>query len=457
MKPLLVMIGCVCAIRAIGAEPDLEAERSLWSSPAFRKQFLGTYGVQAEVEPQLDPADQVVMEQVMAAMSGPNGLVKSRALILKQISPKSSAVLDFTLGNLYFQEEKYDDAVRWFQRAIIKFPNFLRAHKNLGLVHLRREDHAAARSSLTQAVTLGARDALTMGLVGFACAAEGDQASAENAYRQAILLQPAQAEWKLGLVKSLFRQNRFADALAVCTELLGTDPEQAAYHQLKANALLGMKEPLKAAAVFERLDLSGGATVANLNTLGDIYTNEGATDLAAGAYIRALKASRDPSADAFIRNTEVLAARGAYDAARQVVDAVRASFGDRLTPPDQARLLKVQARIALGSGSDEQSYARILEDLVRLDPMDGDALMSLGSYYARSGELERGCLQFERAAAIEKFEADASLRHAQALVKAGRFVPAVPLIKRSLELKPRDEVATYLTQVERLSKNQASP
>lgn len=432
-----------------------EEESAFWSSSAFRKQFLGTYGVQAEVEPQLDAADQALMEQVMTLMGGPQGLAKSRLLIQKNITRKSSAVLDFTLGNIYFQEEKYPEAVRWFQRAIMKFPTFLRAHKNMGLVHLRQEEFKAARGSLNTAVSLGARDALTMGLVGFACAAEGDHASAETAYRQAILLQPEQAEWKTGLAKSLFQQHRYDDAAAVCHELIAMAPDQPMYRQLKANALLGMKEPMKAAAVLEWLDLAGHASPANLNTLGDIYINEGAMDLAAGAYIRAIKRSGEPSPDQLIRNTEVLAARGGYEAAGPLIDQTRIALGDRLADKDRARLLKVEARIALGSGANDKEHALLLEEIVRLDPMDGDALMALGSYYARNGELDRGILQFERAASLEKFEADACLRHAQTLVKAGRYAGAVPLIKRSLELRPRDEVSGYLVQVERLAKNQS--
>jgi len=449
----VVMLLFSADLVAAREKPELE----LWSSPSFRRQFLGTYGVQAEVEPQLDPAEQALMEQVTAAMSGPDGLARSRTLIQKSITRKSSAVLDFTLGNIYFQEEKYPEAVRWFQRAIMKFPTFLRAHKNLGLVQLRQEEFKAARSSLNTAVSLGARDPLTMGLVGFACAAEGDHASAETAYRQAILLQPEQAEWKTGLAKSLFQQNRYGDAVAICNELIAMDPGQPVYRQLKANALLGMKEPMKAALVFEWLHLAGQATAANLNTLGDIYINEGAMDLAADAYVRAMKASGEPPADLCIRNTEVLAARGGYEPARSVIEQVRAVLGDRLSEKEQARLLKVEARIALASGAEEKDHAALMEEIVRLDPLDGDALMVLGSYYARTGELERGILQFERAAAIEKFEADACLRHAQALVKASRYAAAVPLIKRSLELKPRDEVNSYLVQVERLSRSQSGP
>jgi predicted TPR repeat methyltransferase len=59
---------------------------------------------------------------------------------------------------------------------------------------------------------------------------------------------------------------------------------------------------------------------------------------------------------------------------------------------------------------------------------------------------------FERAAGMSQYEADAILRHAQTLVRAGKYQQAVPLLKRTLELRPRDEVARYLEQVERAAR-----
>jgi hypothetical protein len=38
------------------------------------------------------------------------------------------------------------------------------------------------------------------------------------------------------------------------------------------------------------------------------------------------------------------------------------------------------------------------------------------------------------------------------LVKAGRYQDAVPLLKRAQELKPRDDIARYLEQVERAAR-----
>jgi len=97
--------------------------------------------------------------------------------------------------------------------------------------------------------------------------------------------------------------------------------------------------------------------------------------------------------------------------------------------------------------------ARVLEEIVALDPLDGEALMLLGELHARNGLTEKAMFYYERAESMEKFEADAKLRRAQLLVKQSRFTEALALLKRSQELKPREDVARYLEQVERVARS----
>ena len=62
-------------------------------------------------------------------------------------------------------------------------------------------------------------------------------------------------------------------------------------------------------------------------------------------------------------------------------------------------------------------------------------------------------LQYERAAGIVAFEADAKVRHAQLLVGQGKYAEALPLLKRAQQVKPRDNIQQFLDQVERITQN----
>jgi tetratricopeptide (TPR) repeat protein len=107
--------------------------------------------------------------------------------------------------------------------------------------------------------------------------------------------------------------------------------------------------------------------------------------------------------------------------------------------------------MASGEGSD--ATAAVLEEIIQIDPLDGEALMLLGQHYSKQGEPDRALLYFERAASLDAYEANAKVRQAQVLVSMGRYADAVPLLRRAQEIKPRDDINRYLEQVERIAKS----
>ena len=79
----------------------------------------------------------------------------------------------------------------------------------------------------------------------------------------------------------------------------------------------------------------------------------------------------------------------------------------------------------------------------------GGALLLLGRHFAQASDTERARMWFQRAAAVEAREAEARIREAQVLVGLRRFEEALPLLRRAQQIRPSDEVARYLEQVER--------
>ena len=187
---------------------------------------------------------------------------------------------------------------------------------------------------------------------------------------------------------------------------------------------------------------------------GDIYVNEGVPEMAVSAYQRAL-AKDGESADLSValRNVEVLVGRSAYTEAGSLLTRVKEVCGKKLGTTEKKRVLKLEARIAAAAGQSGAEQARLLEDIVALDPLDGEALLLLAQHYARNTDTDKACFLCERAAGIEKYEAEAKLRHGQILVKNGKYQEALPLLKRALELKPREDVQRYVEQVERAARS----
>lgn len=449
---ILMAAAAGVAVGDVGADDEIA---QLWRTPVFRREFMGSYGMKAEVEPRVSATERVVMANVAVLMGSKGGMEKARQLLEKAITADSTAVFDFTLASIYLQEDKLDAAARWYQKAVLKFPSFLRAHRNLGLVQIRKNVYDKAVAPLAKAIELGDVSGLTFGLLGFAYLQTEEYTAAEGAYRQAMLLQPDVPDWKLGLSRVLFKELKFEEAATLCGNLIRKEPARVDYWMLQSGAYLGMKQPLKAAQNYEALDSAGLATAGTLNTLGDIYVNEGVFDLAASAYLRAMDRDEQGSSDRYLRDAEVLAARGAGEEAARLVERVKTRMGKQIGDAERKRLLKLDARLAAtrASGGDEQR--RLLEEIVALDPLDGEALILLGQYHAGAGNSEKACFLYERAAGLEKFEAEAKLRMAQCMVRNGRYKEAVPLLKRALELKPREDVSRYLEQVERVARTKS--
>ena len=443
---------------------------AIWRDPEFQKQFLGTYGVRADIEPRITPAEQQELAQVANLMATEGGADKARELLerslavgvggdkhgkpgKKEAGAPVSAVYDFTLGSIYCSQTNLVAAAVWYTRAVEKFPSFLRAQKNLGLVYVQSNACEKAIGPLTHAIDLGAVDGLTFGLLAHCYSMSEQHVAAESAYRQAMMLQPDVNDWKLGLARCLFKQRKFEEAAALCGDMIRRDPARADLWLLQANAFLALKQPLKAAGNYELLDRAGKANVACLNTLGDIYVNEGVPELAVDAYLRALAkepGKADPAM--FLRDAEVLAARSAHTEAGSLIQRVKELCGAKLGATEQKRMLKLEARLAAARGSTGEEQAKLLEKIVALDPLDGEALILLAQHYARSDKPDKALFLFERAEGLDKFEAEAKLRHAQLLVKKTRYADALPLLKRAQELRPREDVARYLDQVERAAR-----
>ena len=199
------------------------------------------------------------------------------------------------------------------------------------------------------------------------------------------------------------------------------------------------------------MDRLGGSTADSLYTLGDIYSKEGLFGPAVNAYVRAMEKDSERQPNRVLVAAQFMTGSQALDEAGALLAGVERVYGDNLEQGLRKDVLRAKAKVAVALG-DNAAEAAALEEVLAMDPLDGDALILLGQYYGRTAEQEKAALYFERAAAISGFEADAMVRHAQMLVRSGEFKKALPLLKQAQSIKPRDAIQDYLEQVERRSK-----
>ncbi|MBN1256994.1 MAG: tetratricopeptide repeat protein [Planctomycetes bacterium] len=428
-----------------------KTELEIWNSPRFQKQFTESYIAETEIEPRVTEDERKRMQKILTLMSD-DKLDDAVRLLERNRGEAASAVFDFTLANIHFKREELDQATEVYLAAVEKYPKFRRAWRNLGLIYVRQNKFKESLPALTKVIELGGGDALTYGLLGYSYSNAGNNISAESAYRMAIMLDPKTVDWKMGLARSFFEQSRYADAAALCKTLIVEYPDRADLWLLQANAYIGLEQPLKAAENYELVDQLGKSTKATLNMLGDIYINQEIYDLAVNYYIRAMEMNPDKKPERSVRAAKVMMVRGALSETKKLLASIESLHSDSLDEEGKKEILKLRARLAVAEGAGDEEV-RVLEQIVELDPLDGEALILLGQHSKRIGETEKATFYYERAASIEFFEADAKVRHAQLLVSTGKYNEALPFLRRAQQLKPRENIQKYLEQVERVAKS----
>jgi len=433
--------------------PESQPLASFWNSPEFVKSFMGSYGFNSAIEPAFANTNETAFYRSLAEILGEKP-EEAIAMLTTNLTAESSAIMNYTLGTVHLQVGDITNAVRQYEVATAKFPNFRRAHKNLGLALVKDAKYAEAIPSLTKTLELGGVDSTTYGLLAFCYLNMERYVAAEAAYRNAMLLSPDTLDWKLGLVKAQISQNKLAEADTLLNEILQEKPENDAIWKLQAGVYVQMEQPAKAAVNYEILRKLGKLDAQSLMLLGDIYMTLEERAMALPPYLEAIEKDPSRAGSRGVRVADILVGRAAWDEARAMFAKVREVAGDTLAEEEQLKLLKLEARVALANDEGEKA-AKTLEEIAARNPMDGEAIILLGDYFGNNGEREKAEFRYDLAAKITGFEADAMVKHAQLLVRSKEYARAVDLLTRAQKLKPRDSIGRYLEQVQRAAQASA--
>src|SRR6185503_14294226 len=261
------------------------------------------------------------------------------------------------------------------------------------------------------------------------------------AYRQALVFEPENLDFKLGLAKCSLSAANYDYALGLLDEMIKQYPERDSLWSLQANIYIQKDQPAKAAVSLEMLRRLGKATAQSLFLLGDLFMAQEARDLALAAYLEAVDKDGGQNLARALRPAQILVSRGAWDESRRLFAKIRGT-GSGLTGADELKLLKLESRVAMSTGKGEQAIAT-LEQITQQDPLDGEALLLAGDYYAKDGQKEKAEFRYQSAANISGFAADAYVKHAQLLVQSQKYAQAAELLRKAQKVKPRDNVQRY--------------
>ncbi|HEY5551580.1 MAG TPA: tetratricopeptide repeat protein [Opitutaceae bacterium] len=438
---LIAITACTLA-----AQAPRGVGQDFWSNPAMVEKFVGSYGMISSVEPKLSTSETEAFKKFAEAMK--TDANAATAILRSEVKADGShgAQVDFVMGNLSFQAGRADEAMKYYREAIRKFADFRRAHNNLGILLAQRGQFKEAITHLAKTIETGGGDAVTYGLMAYGYLQQNLYLSAEIAYRNALIFEPNNTDWILGLAKSLLESRKFDEAVLLLDDMLKTQETNADLWLFQANAFLGKGDVNRAAANLEIVRRLGKIQPDMLARLGDLFADAGAHDLALTAYQEAL--AKDPRLPipGLMQSAELLVARGGNQQGAQLVSQIRSTLGRSLSDSDKVSLQKIEARIAASRG-EVGDAAKTLELIVESNPLDAEALLLLANVYARRGEVEKADFLFSRASRIRGSEAVALVQHGRFLVRAGKYSAALTVLERAQSMRPDEHVSRFIEQV----------
>ena len=399
-------------ILGLAAEPapKLDPKRIINDSNGFLK----------EREPEMTAEEYALYEKVATMLpTQPEFALKLLEAMVNEKEPPSPA-FSFILGNVYYATGQIDKAESSYQSALKRYPTFLRGWSNLGVLYYSTDKFADAIPCFSKSVTLGDRDPMTFGLLGYCLERTGNVVAAEMAYMQALSGDPTSANWMEGLLRIYVQGKQYGRAESLVKNLIKERPTEARNWLTYANILLADNRRLEAVALLEASAATGVAGTEELILLADLYAEQKLYPEALAIYQKVLVPSPALGERKLLNLAQVLISGGRWPEAQTVLD----SLPKELTP--EGRINWLQVRSDLSAAQKKWPEARReLQELLQLAPLNGKALLSLGVAYAAEEDLPHATFAFEAACQIPECTYRASLELANIELKNRHYDKSV--------------------------------
>lgn len=415
--------------------PGLDPKRIINESNSFLK----------EREPEMNAEEYALYEKVaMMLESNPPFALRLLEAMMNEKEPPSPA-FEFILGNVYSAAGDHAKAEASYRSAVNRYPTFLRAWNNLGVLYYMTERFSEAVPCFSKSVALGDREATTFGLLGYSLEKIGNLVSAEMAYMQALAGDPSSSDWKEGLLRICIAGGQYRRAESLVRDLIREQPTETRFWLAYANIRLSENRKLEAITLLEICASTGAAGAAEWQLLGDLYAEHNLVPEAIGAYRKVLGTQREIGERKLLHFAQVLITGRRLEEAERLLS----SLPRELTPPGRLEFLQAEADLRIA----QQRWAearKALDELLALAPLNGRALLGLGTTYVAEEDFARAGFAFEAAYRVEATRYRASLELANLELKNRRYDRSVEYLEQALRLQKTDEVEDYLARIKAL-------
>jgi predicted Zn-dependent protease len=397
-------------------------------------------------EPEMTAEEYALYERVMTMMSTkPDFAVKLLEAMMSDKEPPSPA-FEFILGNAYYAAGQSDKAEERYLSTIKRYPTFLRAWINLGVLYYSTKRYDDAVKYLSKSVVLGDRDPQTFGLLGYSLEQLQKIVPAEMAYMQAMSGDPGNVTWLEGLLRIYIQGKQYGRAEWLVKDLIKQQPQETRFWMIYANMLLAQERKAEALCMLETCSAIGASDAQELAELADLYADQGLVPEAIGAYEHLRATSGELGEQKLLAFMKMLTSSRRFPAAEEALSAVEKD-------PVEGKSAKVMlAKSELLLAENKPQAARTSLDVVlATQPLNGEAILDLGKTYAAEENWPRALLTFEEAANLPDVGYRACLEVATIETRARHYTQAVHYLEKALQIEKAPAVEDFLARVRPLA------
>jgi predicted CXXCH cytochrome family protein len=302
-----------------------------------------------------DPEDQLYLAvaQVTQRANLDAGTARLRSLI-EQHQPEQ-ADFYFQLAEAYWNQQKLDEALPWYEQAVQRDPQHLIALRNYATVLAEAGRHSQSEQIVRQALEIAPDDPKALNNLGDVLVTLGRAPAAVPVLTKSLEGDPDSPEALQNLARAYGETGDAARAVEAARQSIRVRPDFAAAHNTLANLLVEQRQFAEAEQEFQKaLELDPNSAIAHYN-----YAN-------------------------------LLAAQEQFaDAERQLREAVRIAPTMAVGHRNLGNLL--------GMRGDAVGAERMFRRAIEIDPNDPESHYNLGNALAAQSRVAEASQSFRRA------------------------------------------------------------
>ena len=208
------------------------------------------------------------------------------------------------LAQAYAEQNRLDEALASYQKAIWLKPDFIAAYTDLGLLLWSQGRLDEAVTVLERVVQIDPNSAIGHNNLALVLAGQGKRDEAVTHYRRAVEIDPAYAQAYSNMAIALREQNRLDEAAVCCEQAVRLKPDWADAHNNLGTIRRDQGRLAEAEASFRQATQFRPTFINAYSNLGVVLAEQGNLEAAVETYEQALRLNPN---DADVRKNRALA------------------------------------------------------------------------------------------------------------------------------------------------------